>query len=158
MRRRIALLIATGLGSGYLPIGSGSWGALVMAIAGWWLLGLSVWLYGLCIVVIFFLGIWASRVADPLLPHEKGGAHDSKKIVIDEWVGMLITFIPLLWHDVSLLHLAIGFFLFRIFDTLKFGLARWADRWESVWGVMVDDVFAGMHAAIALWLALVIMY
>ncbi|MBI5037803.1 MAG: phosphatidylglycerophosphatase A [Candidatus Kerfeldbacteria bacterium] len=158
MRTRLALFIATGFGSGYLPIGPGSWGSFMMAVAAWWLLGLPWWLYGTIMVGIFIIGLWASQIADPLLPHVKGGTHDSTHIVIDEWVGMLITFIPLFWYDVTLLHLTMGFLIFRIFDTLKFGLARWADRWGSSWGVMVDDVFAGMHAALVFWAALLIMY
>ncbi|HEY6008260.1 MAG TPA: phosphatidylglycerophosphatase A, partial [Geobacteraceae bacterium] len=76
----------------------------------------------------------------------------SGKIVIDEVMGYLITMagVPLSWQAV-----VAGFFLFRFFDIVKIEPARWCDqRLKNGYGVVLDDVVAGIYAAIALRLLL----
>lgn len=154
--RKIAIALATGGGSGYLPIAPGSWGSAAAALIGWWLLGWPWIWYIVAIVCIFFLGVWCAGIADTFFSQKTKTLHDNKWIVIDEWVGTLITLLPLYYFGASWLTVAAGFFFFRAFDTAKFGLAKYFDRQPSRWGVMLDDVFAGLHAAvfysIGLWI------
>lgn len=157
-RDKLALILATGLGSGFLPWAAGSWGALVMAIACWWLLTVPLGAFLGLMMVIFFVGVWAVPSTDQYF-HTRGGVeYDNKSIVIDEFVGMMITFIPLFYFEKNVLTLGLGFLIFRVFDTLKFGLAKYFDGRHSAWGVMLDDVFAGVHAAIFFAIALWVMY
>ncbi len=151
----VAVTIATGFGSGFLPLAPGSWGALVMAVAAYWLLGSQWWIYSFVLVIIFCIGLYASSIASRFFVSRGGMEHDDDRIVIDEWVGMLITLIPIYFFENSVLYIGIGFLLFRIFDTAKFGLAKTFDQMKNKWGIMLDDAFAGLHAAIALGIILV---
>ena len=74
---------------------------------------------------------------------------------------MLITFMPIANHLLENLSAwwvyVVGFFLFRYFDIFKPKLAKWADeKLENAWGVMLDDVFAGLYAAIILYIVYVV--
>ena len=72
-------------------------------------------------------------------------------VVIDEFAGQMLTFVfagQLLYHntDAWLIYL-IGFGLFRLFDIVKLGPVKWADsKLKNAWGVMLDDIFAGIIA------------
>ena len=80
---------------------------------------------------------------------EKDWGHDAGKIVIDEVVGMWIT----LWLvPKSLMLYAIGFVLFRVFDILKPLGVRQSQKLPGGWGVMVDDLLAGVYANLILQL------
>lgn len=156
--KKLAIFIATGFGSGYLPWAPGSWGAAAMLFASWWLIELPLFSYLGLIFLLFVVGIGVAEIADKHFAQTSGNTSDNDKIVIDEWVGMLITLLPLFYFEKSLLHFAMAFLFFRIFDTLKFGLAKIMDRLHSRWGVMLDDVFAGLHAGIFFFIALWVMY
>lgn len=156
--RILSLTFATGFGSGYLPWAPGSWGAAVALLGSWWLLDLSIVWYVFLIVVLFIIGVAVSRSADDHFEKAGGSKSDNSQIVIDEWVGMLITLMPLFFFEKTLLHLGMAFLLFRIFDAAKFGLIEVADRLHNRWGVMLDDAFAGLHAGVFFFIALWIMY
>ncbi|MFA5134367.1 MAG: phosphatidylglycerophosphatase A [Patescibacteria group bacterium] len=157
-RTRSALFWATGFGSGYLPIAPGSWGSLVIAGAAWWLLKLPIVWYLALTAIIFTIGILVAGIADQHFRSRGGKDSDNGQIVIDEWAGQLITLLPLFYFEKSLLNIGIGFVLFRIFDVLKFGFAKYFDKRHDHWGVMLDDVFAGVHAGIFFFIALWMMY
>ncbi|MDD5040555.1 MAG: phosphatidylglycerophosphatase A [Patescibacteria group bacterium] len=157
-RQRAAIFIATGLGSGYLPWAPGTWGAFAMALIAWGFLELPLWGYCAILACVVAVGVSVAGIADAYFTQHGGRKHDNKQIVIDEWAGMMITFLPLFYFEKNVLNVAVGFLLFRIFDTLKFGVAKIADRWANRWGVILDDVFAGLHAAIFFFLALWVMY
>ena len=136
--------IACGLGSGLAPVAQGSFGSLA-AILPWLLLrGLSLPLNLLAIALGFALGVWACGMAGRAL-----GVDDHRALVWDEFVGQWIALLPALaapWWAV-----AAGFVLFRLFDVWKPWPIRWLDRHlKSGMGVMVDDVVAGVFAALAL--------
>ncbi|MBU0597761.1 phosphatidylglycerophosphatase A [Patescibacteria group bacterium] len=154
---KISIILATGFGSGYLPLGPGSWGAALMAVGCWWLLDLPLIWYLIIIIGFFFLGTGVSSIADRHLFKKTGQLHDNNQIVIDEWVGMMVTLLPLFFFERTLLNVIIGFLMFRIFDTVKFGLAKIADQWQNRWGVMLDDLFAGVYSAVFLFIVLWIM-
>jgi phosphatidylglycerophosphatase A len=146
-------LIATFFYVGLLPKAPGTWGSLAA-------LPFAVVLHALggfpallaATLVIFFIGWWATA------QETKGSEnHDPGEIVIDEVVGQWITFFPIssmLWyHEIPILilpwpGLIAGFILFRLFDIFKPWPVSWADRKETAFGVMFDDVLAGIMAAI----------
>ncbi|MEY4539493.1 MAG: hypothetical protein RLZZ306_1250, partial [Bacteroidota bacterium] len=74
---------------------------------------------------------------------------DSSKIVIDEVAGMVITlcFIPF-----SLTNIIIGFILFRFFDIYKPLYIKHFEKYSNGWGVMLDDVIAGIWSNLVLQL------
>ena len=142
-----ANLVGSWFGTGYLPIASGTWGSLGALPFAWLImdrfgpLGLA-----LAAAAAFLAGIWASVVI-----LRRSGRKDPSCIVIDEVAGQWIALLPVLPLDPVLY--AIGFVLFRIFDVVKPWPANWCDqRMPGAWGVMLDDIVAGVYAAIALHL------
>ena len=91
--------------------------------------------------------------------------HDPSEIVVDELVGQWIALLPLsyaAWSmEISILAMWPGwiaaFALFRLFDITKPWPVGWADRMDTPLGVMLDDVFAGVFAALGV-LALAALY
>lgn len=140
--------LACGLGSGLTPVAQGTFGSLA-AIVPWLLLRqASLSLNLLVVVLVFALGVWACNVAGRAL-----GVDDHRSLVIDEFVGQWIALLPALlapwWAIVA------GFALFRLFDVWKPWPIRWLDRHlKGGMGVMVDDVVAGVFAALVLALSL----
>lgn len=133
-----------------------------------WLAGQSPWVPGTCgslvavllapvcffplplagriglLIALFVLGVAASYRAERLLGHK-----DPRQIVIDELVGQWLVFLPLaVW---SPLNLAAGLVLFRIFDIAKPWPIKWAEkRFPGGFGIMIDDLLAGIYAMILL--------
>jgi phosphatidylglycerophosphatase A len=140
--------IACGLGSGLTPKAQGTFGSLA-AILPWLLLrDLTVLAWLGVIVVAFVIGVWACDEAGRIL-----GVADHRSLVWDEFVGQWIALLPALfapWWAVLL-----GFALFRVFDVWKPWPIAWFDRRvKGGLGVMLDDVIAGIFAAIILFLIL----
>lgn len=141
--KRFILFFVTGFGSGYLPKMPGTFGSLVGAILCWAFRYFSPSIYLTTTVTIFFLGVWASNHAEKIL-----GKKDPQQVVIDEVAGMLVTMalVPF-----SLKSAAIGFVLFRLFDIWKPWPVRWfQDRLPAGWGIMTDDIMAGVYANLIL--------
>lgn len=145
-------LIATFFGVGYLKPAPGTWGSLA-ALPLAWLVAQASGFWGLVLVglICFFAGIWATD------QHTKGqDNHDPSEVVIDELVGQWIALLPVIYGanamQADLLALWPGwigaFVLFRFFDITKLGPVGWADRRNDPVGVMLDDVIAGVFAAI----------
>jgi len=148
----LARMIGTVLGVGYLKPAPGTWGSLVALPWGWLLHvigGFPLLLLG--VVVAFGKGWWATG-------RMTAGSddHDPSEIVVDELVGQWIAILPLSYSawamDLNILRLWPGwlaaFLLFRLFDIWKPGPVGWADRRGDPLGVMLDDVIAGIFAAI----------
>ena len=144
--------LACGLGSGLIPIAQGTFGSLA-ALLPWLLLReLSLPIYLAVLLLGFAVGVWACNVAGRAL-----GVDDHRSLVWDEFIGQWITLIPLLLpaclpaSGFRWWMLLAGFALFRLFDVWKPWPIRWLDRHlKGGMGVMVDDVVAGMFAAIVL--------
>jgi phosphatidylglycerophosphatase A len=138
----ILLLLATGFGVGYTPIAPGTLGT-VFAIPVFLILSLiSFPLYEVTLVTFFFLSSW---ISDQAQIH--WGKRDDPRIVIDEIMGYLIT---MLWLPKTTLFIILGFFLFRFFDIVKPPPIRLLERVKGGFGVVLDDVMAGVYANIIL--------
>jgi len=145
--KRLAMLIATWFGSGYLPEAPGTWGSLAALPFAWVILTLLPGAFPLLAAscVLLAVGVWASAQHSATL-----GTHDAGEIVVDEVVGQWMVlavapFSPLGW--------LVAFLLFRFFDVLKPWPISWIDRRVSGgWGIMLDDVVAGLFAAVSVWL------
>jgi phosphatidylglycerophosphatase A len=149
------VFVASAGGAGYLPFAPGTW-ASALAVAIFVLFSpMGLWQFGLTLVALFFLGVWAADAAERLLERK-----DDQRIVIDEVGGQLVALLPLLvlGSPRSLSALVTGFVLFRCFDIWKPGPVRWAERrFAGGVGVMMDDLVAGLLSAVALGSALAVL-
>ena len=91
------------------------------------------------VVIVFFTGVWISNRL------EKDWGKDSSKIVIDEVLGMMVS---LLFLPVSINVIIVAFLLFRFFDITKILGIRKSEQLPKGWGVMTDDLWAGLYANI----------
>lgn len=148
--------LACGFGSGLAPVAQGTFGSLA-ALLPWLLLRqLTLPAYIAALLAGFAIGVWACNVAGRAL-----GVADHRSVVWDEFIGQWIALLPLLIpaclpsSGFAWWMLVAGFALFRLFDVWKPWPIRWLDRHlEGGMGVMVDDVVAGIFAAIVLALGL----
>ena len=140
----LILLLATGLGAGFSPIIPGTAGTLV-AIPIYYLLSeISFPLYELTLIAFFFLSCWTAGRAE-----RHWGKKDDRRIVIDEIMGFLVT---MLWIPKTISAIVAGFVLFRFFDIVKPFPIRHLERVGRGFGVVLDDVLAGIYSNIILHL------
>lgn len=132
------VLIALGsvFGTGFIPIAPATFASL-LALLLVWALPKSVVVYGAATVVCFFVGVWLATVL------ELRWGQDARRITIDELVGMLVTFFLVPFGLVPAL---VGFLLFRFFDIVKLPFVRWFEKRKAGWGIVLDDVMAGVCA------------
>jgi len=159
-------LIVTALGTGYLPA-SGTWGSLVTVI----IFLLTAWACGLGASSKFPLGaatvnivmvvtaVLASVACVALGDFTERTWHkkDPKYCTIDEVAGQAVSLLalpiggdPHSWFVTA----GVGFFLFRFFDVVKPSPARRFERLPKGWGVLLDDLMAGVYANLTAQLAL----
>lgn len=152
----IARYVATVGYVGYLRPAPGTWGSFVALPLGWIAHALGgAPLLILTTLLAFFGGWWATAAMT-----SGQDDHDPSEIVIDEVAGQFIAILPLSWtawlngFDINLLWpgWVAAFVLFRLFDITKPGPVGWADRRGDALGVMLDDVIAGVFAAIGVML------
>ncbi len=142
-----ALGIATGGFLGFFPFAPGTVGSLAASVFLWVVPGIPLWAQIILIAVTLGVGVWACDKTCQIL-----NKPDAQPIVIDEIVGILITMlgIPLTEY-----WLVCGFILFRILDVIKLPPANYFDeKVKNGWGVMLDDVAAGVYANVILRLML----
>jgi phosphatidylglycerophosphatase A len=153
--------IATGFLSGYSPWASGTVGSVVGAmfflIPGF----VHPFVLASAIIAALFLGVYASklvaqvegnrltksaqRAKDRFQPDSHHGP-DPSIVVIDEIVGMWIAMFAI---PLSLTSVVVAFVLFRVFDIVKPYPAKQVEQYQNGWGIMLDDVVAGIYANIA---------
>ncbi len=141
--------LAFGFGSGLAPVAPGTFGTLVGIPFFIAMAGLPLPLFLALTLLLFVVGVWICDRSSAAL-----GVHDHPGIVWDEIVGYLVTMIaaPLQWQ-----WLLIGFLLFRLFDILKPWPIRWLDRRVGGgFGIMVDDLLAGIFSLAIMQLLLAI--
>ena len=140
----LAKVLATAFGAGYSPIAPGTCGTIVAVPVAWALASVPRWEFVIVALAVTALGIVVAAIAD-----RAWGSHDNGRIVIDEVAGYLVTMIPVDRHPWTTL--AIGFVVFRILDIVKPPPVRWLDEHlPGGWGVVLDDVAAGVIGAIAM--------
>ncbi len=139
-------LLACGLGSGAAPKAPGTFGTIAVVPLYLLIQPLAAWHYLLIVLAMTLFGVWlCHRVTEDL------GVHDHPRIVWDEWVGFLIT----MWLAPSgWIWLLAGFVLFRLFDIVKPWPIYLLDRRvPGGWGIMLDDILAGIFAFALIQLA-----
>ncbi|PIE45965.1 MAG: phosphatidylglycerophosphatase A [Gammaproteobacteria bacterium] len=141
---KLVLFFAFGLGSGFLRPAPGTWGTLPgVALAA--VVMHHPTLHVVTLIVVTLVGTWLCQRASDIL-----GVHDHSGIVIDEIAGILLT---MLFFEPSLLNLTLGFVLFRLFDIVKPWPIKWIDqRIDGGWGIMLDDLIAGVFAWLSLYI------
>jgi phosphatidylglycerophosphatase A len=137
----LSRLIATGLFSGYFPAAPGTAGSALGVVLYWVLPNHNLPLLLSIIAIGFLSGVWAATQVE-----NQTGIEDNGIIVIDEIIGVWIT---LLGAGAGLKWLAIGFIIFRLFDIVKPFPVRKLEALPGGWGVMLDDVGAGIYGAAA---------
>ena len=137
-------LISTCLGIGYTPKGGGTLAAGVCCIAWWlaWKGGRDLWwAEALVTLALIAVGIYSAGRVEPYW------GKDNYRVVIDEAAGMCLSlcFVPVRWP-----YLLTGLVLFRLFDIGKPLYIRRMEQLRGGWGVMMDDVLAGVYTNLLL--------
>jgi phosphatidylglycerophosphatase A len=144
---KLALLLASGFGCGYVPWAPGTAGAAAALLPAWVLERYTTcgkWSLALLALLAAPLAVWSSQVAAARL-----GRKDPGFVVIDEVLGQWVALLGAnLGHPVSWLA---AFGLFRLFDIWKPPPCRRLERLAGGWGIVADDVAAGCYAALVLW-------
>jgi len=143
------VIISTGFGTGFIPGAPGTYAAF-LALVIWYVFYLSfsaaalLWITIGLIVLNMVVGVWTSNVM------ERYWGADPRTVVIDEFIGVwipcLVCAVP---APMSALWLSVlGFAAFRLIDIFKPLGCRKMERFSGGWGVMLDDVLAGVYALI----------
>lgn len=149
--RRLAVILASGLGLGRLPIAPATWASFAVAL---FLLALAVLIpsaldpapLGIAILLLLPASVWACGEA------EKDLGHDAKPIVLDEIVGMLVAVwcVPRALGAPPVALLLAAFLLFRLFDIAKPFPIGASQRLPGGLGIVTDDLLAGVATNVAL--------
>ena len=141
---RLSVLLATVFGIGRLPIAPATWASAATAAAIWLWLPVQPGLEAAILLILTPIAIWSAHRA------EKQLGHDAHPIVIDEVLGQGIALLAVPREPGWILA---AFFLFRFFDILKpLGVGA-LQNLPGGWGVVADDVLAGVYSRLVLWAA-----
>lgn len=154
------VILATGFGSGFWPWGPGTAGSVLAAIL-WCAYAIPISTRSgamvmpdnalVQIVTMLLVVVFTILSIAPINRLEKVWGEDPSKVVVDEMVGIWITLlaVPQEWEW---WHVILALLLFRFFDIVKPLGVRWIDNnVKGGWGVMLDDILAGIYGAIVLW-------
>jgi phosphatidylglycerophosphatase A len=140
---KLIKLLATGFGSGLSPFAPGTAGTLVGVVICLLCLPLPWAMRLLIVIALSALSIYVAGQAEIIYQKK-----DDQRIVIDEIIGLQITMLPV---AINVMSLCAAFVLFRIFDILKpFPIGN-LQRLPGGWGVVADDVLAGIYAAVIMF-------
>ena len=139
IKKKITEIIASCFYIGYIPGAPGTYGSLfaVLLISQFNFLTKNI-----SVVIFIIFGLIFSTLME-----KQTGKKDDQRIVIDEFVGMLITFY---FVKPNFAYLIIGFILFRLYDIYKPYPIKKIQNLPSGWGIMLDDILAGVYARIVL--------
>jgi phosphatidylglycerophosphatase A len=142
--RRLGVFIATCAHVGYAPVAPGTFGSAVGLVVYYLVRRQASTAVELgAIALILVVGLWSATEAE----HHFGGI-DPGPVVIDEVIGMLIT---LALHPVNVTGAIVGFFIFRVLDVVKPWPARRLELLPGGFGVVLDDVMAGVYGNLLMW-------
>jgi len=136
--RKLLLLLGTGLGSGYTPVASGTFGSMLGAAIYWYFFPSNNRLCLLITVVAVVIAVYVCGRCE-----ECFDKIDDGRIVLDEVVGMWVSllFLPRTLHV-----LFTAFIFFRFFDIYKPYIIRQSQKLNAGYGIVIDDVLAGISA------------
>jgi len=136
--RNVNFLIATFFGIGKMPVAPGTWASVAAAPLFWLLMDQPLWVFGLVLVVVYFVGVYTSSQYEKQI-----GQKDPSSAVIDEVLGVGVAMfnIPHQWP-----YAVMAVILFRIFDIWKPYPIRRLEQLPAGWGIMTDDLLAGVYA------------
>ncbi len=154
-RNALSTHIATWFHVGLIRPAPGTWGSMaavpigfVLAVVG------GTYLVFAGAVVAFVAGLWASHRMIKQMSDD-AETDDQPSIVIDEVAGQLLA---LTTAAVSPFLFVLGFAFFRVFDIFKPWPISWVERrTPGAWGVMADDILAGLFAAVSVWIVAYLM-
>jgi phosphatidylglycerophosphatase A len=141
------------LGLGWLPVAPGTWGSLVPAVvfAALCYFGVPaiyVW------VILFFLALDAATICVWFSPDVVAelGREDPGEIVVDEVAGQAIVYLGIYATGSQEIFVTalVGFGAFRLFDIFKPWPCRQLEKLPQGWGILADDLMAGVYAAVVL--------
>jgi phosphatidylglycerophosphatase A len=144
LNKKLITFLATGFGSGLSPVAPGTAGTLVGVLICFLCLPLPWPMRLLIVIALSALSIYIAGRAEIIYKKK-----DDQRIVIDEIIGLQITMLPV---AINLLNLCAAFALFRVFDIWKPFPIKNLQKLPGGWGVVIDDVAAGIYAGIVLWL------
>jgi phosphatidylglycerophosphatase A len=146
--RSVHYTIATGFGLGYSPIAPGTAGSILALLVAYFLMQDNPVYLIVATIICFGIGIVSATFVE-----KDRGIEDPSLVVVDEIVGMWISllFIPIVWW----MYL-IAFLLFRLFDVVKPFPVDSAQKLSRGWGIMMDDVLAGVYALIVMHIIILI--
>ena len=139
---KISKLISSFFYLGFIPPSPGSLASLATVLIWYYFISLPIALFILLVLVLCIIGIYSTKLS---LKYFK--SDDPKEIVIDEVCGMLIS---LIGASVNLQNAIIAFVLFRFFDILKPLYIRKLESLHGAYGIMADDILAGVYAMVIL--------
>ena len=150
LKPNAVMFLATGGYIGRVPFAPGTFGSLI-GLPIVYLLSKTPWYAAIVLTTILVLGsVWVAHLAEKRLE-----AKDPGCIVIDEIAGMCVT---MLLVPLTLTTGLAGFLLFRLFDVIKPTPVRQVDqKLKGGWGVVMDDVIAGMMANLTLRVGLALL-
>lgn len=153
----ISRLISTGLGVGYFPIAPGTMGTLAAVVVFWFCPQVSIFQLILICLGLTAIGIYSASITEKEMQNKAGSdeLHDPGIIVIDEIVGMFVALIAI---PKTLNFVIAAFILFRIFDIAKPFPIKKIEKLPSGWGIILDDVAAGLFANIILQIVIIIFH
>lgn len=150
MKKNIAFFLSTLFYSGYFPKAPGTFGSFI-SLPIIFIVCYNFGLFGLILTILisFIIALFAVK---KVLSYTE---HDPSFVVIDEFIGQAVTFLfvaDILKNKYNVVMYVIGFILFRVFDVWKPFPVSYADKKiKNALGVILDDVFAGIYAAIILF-------
>ena len=150
-------LLTSCFGLGWLPIAPGTWGSLppTAIFAALCYFGASLLTVSIVMLVLILAG---SVICIKFAPASINatGKTDPGEVVVDELAGQAVTFVTVyvVGFNQILITAILGFFLFRIFDIIKPWPIRKFEKFPKGWGILADDLLAGVYAAIILQICL----
>ncbi len=143
--------VITGLGTGYLPVAPGTWGSAAVCgiylLAAWIAEGNVVWIS--VVMTAVFVAASAGCVTAGKFAENYFGKKDPHACTVDEWAGQAVALLALPaagGMTQVLIVIGVAFVAFRLFDIFKPPPVRQMERFKGGWGILADDIIAGVYA------------
>lgn len=148
--KKFILFLATGFGSGYSPIMPGTMGTIVAVIL-FLFASMNIFVFYAALLLLLIISVPLSGAAEKII-----GKKDPGSVVIDEIVGYFVAMVglPIAWGHTfgNYKYIILGFVIFRIFDIAKPWPIKQLQVLKGGWGIVIDDVVAGIFTRIILQL------